>query len=53
MSGYCKYCGSLIDIEDIVREFDSDKYLVWVGCRSCYVRRKELKKNAAKKLFRV
>ena len=43
MTGYCKYCDSVIDDNEMLRVFDSDKHqLVWVGCLPCYNKRTEL-----------
>lgn len=39
MSGYCSYCGSLIDDKDMIRSYDDDHRLVWVGCYPCYKKR--------------
>jgi RNase P subunit RPR2 len=40
MTGYCKYCGSLIGEKDIIREHDRKTgQLLWVGCRDCNKKR--------------
>jgi len=40
MTGYCKYCDSLIDEEEIMRAVDSDTHqVIWVGCAACYKKR--------------
>jgi hypothetical protein len=39
MSGYCKYCGSLIDEDNTIRTYKYDlrsHQLTWVGCVPCY-----------------
>lgn len=45
MSGYCKYCDSLIDVDEIVRAFDDEHRLIWVGCLPDYQKRLELMHN--------
>lgn len=39
MSGYCKYCDSLVSDEEIVKAYSDEHRLVWVGCLSCYQKR--------------
>jgi len=41
MSGYCNYCGKLIEDKDMIRTFTEDRRLVWVGCYDCYLGRLE------------
>ena len=42
MRGYCKYCDSLIEEEDILRDFDPNTHeLIWYGCLACYKKRRE------------
>jgi len=43
MTGYCKYCDSIIPDEEIIRAFNAEHRMVWTGCLSCYEKRNELK----------
>lgn len=45
MSGYCKYCDSMTN--SIIRVFENG-ILIWTGCSDCYIKKKELEKDAAK-----
>ena len=46
MTGYCKYCDSLIKDDDVIRAYNDDGRLTWVGCCPCYQKRIELMNNA-------
>jgi hypothetical protein len=37
MSCYCHWCDSLV--AGIVTEKDEQANVIWIGCRSCYLRR--------------
>jgi RNase P subunit RPR2 len=39
MSGYCKYCDSLVNTT--IKQRDSKNNVVWVGCPSCYEKKIE------------
>jgi len=42
MTGYCKYCDSLINEDETIRAINSDTHqVIWVGCRTCYEKRIE------------
>jgi len=43
MTGYCHYCGSLVDEKDMVRVYDLDRYLKWIGCFPCYKKHMEIR----------
>jgi len=47
MTGYCKYCDSMIDDNRTIRLRDSDTgQLIWVGCLTCHKKRIELMRRA-------
>ena len=43
MTGYCHYCGSLIQDEDMIHTYDDKHRLKWTGCFPCYQKKMVLK----------
>ena len=41
--GYCNWCDTLTN--RIIKEYDDDDRLIWVGCVDCYNKKKELEKT--------
>ncbi len=41
MTGYCKYCDSLVEEKDMVK-LTKDHRFVWVGCYPCYKKKTEI-----------